>query len=112
MVTLVANEHDGGVGVAILSHFFEPARQMRERVPPRDIVDEQSASSTSVVGAGDGLKRFLASSVPNLQLDVLVVDLNRAGSEFDANRQIVLLTEALVCKLEEQAGLADTYLNC
>lgn len=85
---------------------------MRERVPPRDIVDEQRAGSASVVGAGDGLKRFLASSVPNLQLDVLVVDLNRAGSEFDANRQIVLLTEALVCELEEQAGLADTYSNC
>ena len=85
---------------------------MRERVPPRDIVDEQRAGSASVVGAGDGLKRFLASSVPNLQFDVLVVDLNRAGSEFDANRQIVLLTEALVCELEEQAGLSDTYSNC
>ena len=56
--------------------------------------------------------RARAHRVPNLQLDVLVVDLNRAGSEFDANRQIVLLTEALVCELEEQAGLADTYSNC
>ena len=85
---------------------------MFEGVPTGDVIDEECPGSTAVVGAGDGLKRFLASSVPNLQLDVLVVDLNRAGSEFDANRQIVLLTEALVCKLEEQAGLADTYLNC
>ena len=82
---------------------------MRERVPPRDIVDEQRTSCTSVVGPGDGLERFLASSVPNLQLDVLVVDLNGAGSKFDADGEVVLLTEALVCKLEEQAGLADTY---
>ena len=47
--------------------------------------------------------------VPNLQLYILIIDLNGAGTEFDSDGQIVLLPEALVSELEEEAGLANTY---
>ena len=45
--------------------------------------------------------------VPNLKLDVFVVDLDGSGTELDSDRQVVLLAEALVRELKEEAGLAD-----
>ena len=37
------------------------------------------------------------------------MDLDGAGAEFDPDGQVVLLAEALVCELEQEAGLADAY---
>ena len=73
---------------------------MSERVAPRDVVDQQGASCASVVAPRDGLEGLLTSGVPDLQLDVLLVDLDCARTELDSNGQIVLLSESLVCKLE------------
>lgn len=72
---------------------------MRERVSPRDVVHQESTGSSSVVTAGDALETFLAGGVPNLQLDVLLVDLDSASPKLDANRQVVLLAEPLVREL-------------
>jgi hypothetical protein len=44
-----------------------------------------------------------------LQFDVLIVDLDGSRTELDPDSQIVLLPEALVCELEKQTGLANTY---
>jgi len=55
-ITLVSNEHNRHVRVSILLHFFKPAGQMRERVSPRDVVDEQGASCAAIVRASDALK--------------------------------------------------------
>ena len=47
--------------------------------------------------------------VPDLQFDVLIVDLDGPCTKLDPDSQIVLLPEALVCELEKQTGLAHTY---
>ena len=39
--------------------------------------------------------------VPDLEFDVLIIDLNGACTEFDTDCQIVLLSEALVSELEQ-----------
>ncbi len=49
----VAYEHDDHVAVAVLPGVLQPGGQMVEGVPPRDIVDQQSASRATVVGTGD-----------------------------------------------------------
>ena len=54
------------------------------------------------------LSHFFTYSVPYLQLDVLVVNLYSSCTEFNADGQIMLLSEAFVCELEEEAGLAHT----
>ena len=81
---------------------------MSERVASRYVINEEGARCTAIIRSCDALERLLAGRVPNLQLDVLLLDLDRAGTKLDANGQVVLLTEPLVCELEEQAGLADT----
>ena len=52
---------------------------------------------------------MLAYCVPDLKLDGLFVYGNVPGSELHTNGEVVLLAEALVRKLEQQAGLADTW---
>ena len=76
---------------------------MSEGVSPCDIVYEQGTGCSSIIGPCDGFERFLAGSVPNLQLDVFLVELDSASPKLDADGQVVLLTESLVCKLEQQA---------
>lgn len=48
-------------------------------------------------------------SIPNLQFNVLVVDSNHLGSEFNSDSHFMLLPKAFIDELEEQAGLPDTY---
>ena len=74
---------------------------MREGVPAGDVVDKQSASRSSVVGARDALEGLLAGRIPDLQLDVLPVDLDRACSELHSDCEVVLLAEPLVRKLQQ-----------
>ena len=60
MLPLVADEHDDHVGVGVLPGVLEPRGQVVEGVPPRDVVDEEGAGRTAVVGARDGAERLLA----------------------------------------------------
>ena len=107
-VTLIPDEHDRHVRVAILFDFLEPAGQVRESVAPRDVIDEQGTGCAAVVRSRDALEGLLARRVPDLQLDVLLLDLDCAGAELDTDGQVVLLAEPLVRELEQQAGLSDT----
>lgn len=84
---------------------------MVECIPPCDIVDKESTSGTSVVGPGDTFEGLLAGSVPNLQLDVLFLDLDRSGSEFHSDGQVVMHSESLVCELQKQARFAHSRVS-
>ena len=49
--------------------------------------------------------------VPDLELDVFVVDLDCPRTELDAYSQIVLLSEPFVSKLEKQTRFPDAYIR-
>jgi hypothetical protein len=53
----------------------------KNRLP--DIVYEHDAHGAPVVGGGDGTKALLARRVPDLQLDLLPVQLDRPDLEVD-----------------------------
>merc|ERR1719188_1707871 len=65
-VTLVTNEHDDHVTVAVLPGVLQPGSQVVEGVPPGDVVHQQGSSCSSVVRPSYGSKCFLSSCVPNL----------------------------------------------
>ena len=56
----VSDQHDDHVRVGMLPSVLQPRSQMVERVPPRDVVDEQRASGAAVIGAGNRAERLLA----------------------------------------------------
>jgi hypothetical protein len=49
--------------------------------------------------------------VPDLQFDCFFSDGDHLGSEFDADGDLVLLSEAVVDELQQQAGLADAWVR-
>lgn len=59
-------------------------------------------------GTGNRAEFFLASSVPDLKLDLVRIDHDRAAAEFDSNGQIVLGLEAVICESQQEARLADS----
>lgn len=81
---------------------------MSECVASSDVVDKKGSCSSAVIRPSYALERLLPSSVPDLQFNILVVDLDRPRSELDSDCQIVLLSESLVGELEEETGLADS----
>ena len=101
LVTLITNQHDSCVRVSILTHFLQPSRQVSECVAPRNIVHQQGTCSTAVVRPCDRFEGLLAGRIPDLQLDVLPVDLDRACSELHSDCEVVLLAEPLVRKLKQ-----------
>ena len=74
---------------------------------PGDVVDEQCSDGASVVGPRDGPEILLARSVPDLQLDGLVIDGERLGPELNADGHIVRGPGLILNELQDDAGLAD-----
>ena len=58
-VALVADEHDGGVRVAVEARLLEPAREVVEGLAPRDVVHEQRARRVPIVRPRDALEGLL-----------------------------------------------------
>lgn len=80
----------------MLLDFSHPGLDRCEALSVRDIVRHDDSVSTLVVAGGDGLEALLASSVPNLQLDRLAVDVNRSDLEVHTNRRHEVLSEHIV----------------
>lgn len=73
---------------------------MGERIASSDIIHKKGTCGAAVITSSDRLERFLPSGVPDLELNVLVVDLDGSCTELHSNRQIVLLSEPFICELE------------
>lgn len=80
---------------------------MCESVSASDVVNKQCPCRTSVVRPCNGFKRLLPRGVPNLKLYVFSLNLNRASSKFNPNREIMLLAEPFVRELQEQARFTN-----
>merc|ERR1712184_233885 len=78
-VTLVADEHDDHVAVAVLSGILQPGGQVVEGVSPGDVVNKESSCSPPIVGAGDGSECLLSCCVPDLKLDLFPLNINHPG---------------------------------
>jgi hypothetical protein len=50
-----------------------------------DIVDEKDTHRAAIIGRRDGAEALLASSIPDLELHALAIELNGANLEVDAN---------------------------
>ena len=106
-VRLVCDEYLLNVGLRVCFDLLEPILNIVESDLFGAVVDEQNAHGSFVVGLGDSPKSLLASSVPDLQLDVLVHYVYCFDSEVDSNGWHVTRRELIVRKTEQQARFAD-----
>lgn len=75
-IALVTDKHNDNVGVGVVAQLLEPSRDVLVGLVLADVVDEEGADSAAVVGRGNGTVAFLSSSIPDLCLDGLGVDLD------------------------------------
>jgi hypothetical protein len=73
----------------------------------RHIVDQQNTHGTTVVSGSDGAEALLASGIPDLQLDALVVELDGADLEVNADGGDERGGEAVFAESQQTARFAD-----
>ena len=110
-ITLVTDQHDDDVGVGMIAKFLQPPVDIVVSLVLTDIVDEKSTDSTPIVSGGDGTVTFLTSSIPNLSLDRLGIDLDRAGSELDTDGGLRVQVELVTGETTQKVGLSNTRVS-
>lgn len=89
-IALVSDEHDNNVRVSVVAQLLQPPVDIIVGLVLADIVDKKSTDSTAVVGRRNRAVPFLTGGIPNLSLDGLGVDLDRAGCKLDTDCRLGL----------------------
>lgn len=110
-IALVADQHDDDVGVSVISQLLEPSRHVLVCLVLADVVYEECAHSTAIIGRRDGPVTFLASSIPDLRLDRFRVDLNGPRGELDADSGLGIKIELVSRESAKKIGLSNTRIS-
>ena len=109
-VALVTDEHDDDVRVGVVAQLLQPSHHVLVRLDLADVVDQQSADGAPVVGGCDGPVALLPGRVPDLGLDRLRIDLDRAGGELDADGRLRVKVELVPRESAQQVRFADSRI--
>jgi len=107
-VALVAHKELVHVLTRIALDLTQPLLHVRERLCVRNVVNDNDAVRSTIVGRGDGAETFLSCCIPNLELDRLAVQLDGADLKVHTDGADIALCVCVVCKTEEKTALADT----
>jgi len=107
-VALVAEDHLLHVGAGVLLNVPDPVLDIVKGLLVGDVVHQHNAHGSSVVGRGDGPEPLLAGGVPDLELDLLTVQLNRPDFEIYAYGGDEGGIEGILGEPEENARLPDS----
>ena len=95
-----------GSVLAIFGNVLQPVLKVVKWGGIGDIEGDDESLRASIVGLGDGVEAFLASSVPNLQLSFSFIESHDLFSEVDADGRDVGLREVVVNVFADEWGLA------
>jgi hypothetical protein len=95
----------------MIAELFQPACDVLVGLVLGDVVDEEGADCATVVSTGDGAVALLASGIPDLSLDGLVVDLNAASGELDADSGLAVQVEFIASETREKVGFTDAGVS-
>jgi hypothetical protein len=73
-----------------------------------DIVDEKCTDCTTVIGRSDGAISLLTSSVPNLRLDGLCVNLDRPCRELNTDSGLGVEVKFVPSESAQQVGFTNS----
>jgi len=92
----------------MLLHLFEPFRCVLECLLACDVIRQEYAVRPTVEDASNRSEGLLASSVPYLQLDYLLLDLHDEGTELNSDCHLMLDLKIVVHYACKQAALPHT----
>ena len=95
-ISLVTNQDSSDVVLSVLLDLAHPGVHGGERVTVSDVVNHNDAVGALVVARRDGLEALLTSSIPDLQLANLVIDVDGANLEVDADCWHEVLLELVI----------------
>lgn len=110
-IALISDQHDDDVGIGVIPQLLQPPVDILVGLMFANIVNEESADRATVVGRGNRPVTFLTSSIPNLSLDRLGIDLDGAGCEFDTDSRLGVQVELVTGETAQQVGLSDTRIS-
>jgi len=84
-IRFVGNQHLGHSTVCMCLDLFQPVLNIAESALFSAIIDQNNSHRTLVICLGDSTETLLASCVPYLQLDSLVLNINGLDLEVDSN---------------------------
>lgn len=95
----------------MIAELFQPACDVLVGLVLGDVVDEEGADCATVVGTGDGAVALLAGGIPDLCLDGLVVDLDAASGEFDADGRLAVEIEFVASETREKVRFTNARVS-
>lgn len=110
-IALVTNQHDHNIRVSVVTQLLQPPVDIVVGLVLADIVDEEGTDGATVVGRGDGPVALLTSSIPNLCLDGLRVDLDRTSRKLHADGGLGVQVELVAGETTQQVGFTDTRVS-
>lgn len=110
-IALVSHQHDDNVCVGMIAELFQPACDVLVGLVLGNVVDEKGADCAAVVGAGDGAVALLAGGIPDLRLDGLVVDLDAASGELDADGGLAVEVEFVAGETREKVRFTNARVS-
>lgn len=84
-IALVPHQHYDNVRISVISQLFQPPLDVLVRLMLADVIYQERANSTPVIGRCDGTVSLLAGGVPDLSFDGFGVDLDGASRELDTD---------------------------
>lgn len=110
-IALVSHQHDNNVRIGVVPQFLKPSCDILVGLVLADIVYEQGADGSSVVGGCDGTISFLPRSIPDLRLDCLRIYLDRPGCEFYTDGGLGVKVELIARESTQQVGFTDARVS-
>ena len=110
-VALVAKQDLLDVSGGVVFNLSDPVTYVIEAVGLGAVVGKYDALRALVVGLRYCAEPLLPCSVPNLNFDVLAVQVNRFYFEIDADRYDVRLLDVFLTQPEEQTRLAHLSVS-
>lgn len=107
-ITLVPHENDLSIVPGIGLDLCGPVLHGSEGLLVGNVIHEQEAHGSSVVGCGDRTVALLARCVPDLQLDPLVMAVDSLDLEVDAHSADEGRCERVIRVAEQEGCLAHT----
>ena len=107
-IALVAHQDSGDVVSSVLLNLRHPVMDVLVRLLVGDIVGNNDSVGTLVVGSSDGLEALLASGIPDLELDLLGVNLDGLDFEVDSDGRHEVVCEGVVSETDQEGGFTHT----